>query len=88
MARRSGLGMVRNCCGGATLGSDVWTRTLATVGNTANASDQHGTTAANEWDFSSWKVCQAATDMSSAQPAVLSAWHDWLSIYTRRPTPS
>ena len=47
--------MVRNCCGGATLGSDMWTRTLATVGS-ANASDQHGTTAANEWDFSSWKV--------------------------------
>jgi hypothetical protein len=49
----SGLGMVRNCCGGATLGSDVWTRTLATVSST-NTSDQHGTTTANEWDFSRW----------------------------------
>ena len=49
----SGFGMVANCCGGATLASDVWTRTLATVG-AANASDPHGTTAANTWDFSKW----------------------------------
>jgi len=49
----SGFGMVANCCGGSTLGSDVWTRTLATVGST-NASDPHGTTAENVWDFSSW----------------------------------
>ena len=49
----SGFGMVANCCGGSTLGSDVWTRTLATVGS-ANASDPHGTTAANTWDFSKW----------------------------------
>ena len=49
----SGFGMVANCCGGSTLGSDVWTRTLATVGS-ANASDPHGTTATNTWDFSKW----------------------------------
>lgn len=49
----SGFGMVANCCGGSTLGSDVWTRTLATVGST-NTSDPHGTTADNEWDFSAW----------------------------------
>ena len=49
----SGFGMVANCCGGSTLASDVWTRTLATVGST-NASDPHGTTAENEWDFSQW----------------------------------
>ena len=49
----SGFGMVANCCGGSTLGSDVWGRTLATVGS-ANASDPHGTTAENEWDFGSW----------------------------------
>ena len=51
----SGFGMVANCCGGSTLGSDVWTRTIATVGST-NISDPHGTTAANEWDFSKWKA--------------------------------
>lgn len=31
----------------------MWTRTLATVGS-ANASDPHGTTAENEWDFTRW----------------------------------
>jgi hypothetical protein len=49
----SGFGMVANCCGGSTLGPDVWTRTLATVGST-NTSDPHGTTAENTWDFSKW----------------------------------
>ena len=49
----SGFGMVANCCGGATLASDVWTRTLATVGST-NTSDPHGTTPENTWDFSTW----------------------------------
>jgi hypothetical protein len=49
----SGLGMVRNCCGGSTLASDVWTRTLATV-QSDNTSDPHGTTAENMWDFSKW----------------------------------
>ena len=49
----SGFGMVRNCCGGATLGSDVWQRTLATVGS-ANASDPHSTTSENAWNFSAW----------------------------------
>ena len=49
----SGFGMVANCCGGSTLASDVWTRTLATVGST-NTSDPHGTTAENEWNFSQW----------------------------------
>ena len=51
----SGFGMVANCCGGSTLGSDVWSRTLATVGST-NTSDPHGTTTDNEWDFGSWKA--------------------------------
>ena len=50
----SGFGMVVNCCGGATLGSDVWGRTLATVGS-PNSSDPHGTTEENKWDFSTWK---------------------------------
>lgn len=49
----SGFGMVANCCGGSTLGSDVWMRTLATVGS-ANTSDPHGTTPGNAWDFSLW----------------------------------
>eukprot|EP01046_Picozoa_sp_COSAG06_P002655 COSAG06_NODE_96_length_24336_cov_75.057845_2_plen_498_part_00 len=59
----SGLGMVVNCCSGCggwpkcnavdTFGSDIWTRTLATVGS-LNTSDPHGTTPANEWDFSKW----------------------------------
>ena len=59
----SGLGMVVNCCSGCggwpkcdlvdTFASDVWTRTLATVGS-SNTSDPHGTTPANAWDFSKW----------------------------------
>jgi len=59
----SGLGMVVNCCSGCggwpkcnsvdTFGSDIWTRTLATVGS-LNTSDPHGTAPANEWDFSKW----------------------------------
>jgi hypothetical protein len=49
----SGFGMAENCCGGSTLASDVWLRTLATVGS-ANASDPHGTTPDNEWNFSTW----------------------------------
>lgn len=49
----SGYGMAENCCGGSTLMSDIWRRTLATVGS-GNESDPHGTTAANEWNFSSW----------------------------------
>jgi len=51
----SGLGMVVNCCGGATVGSDIWKRTLATVGS-SNTSDPHGTTIENLWNFSTWKA--------------------------------
>ena len=51
----SGFGMVRNCCGCSTLASDVWTRTLATVGST-NKSDPHGTTASNAWNFAKWQA--------------------------------
>lgn len=47
----SGYGMVMNCCGGETLMSDVWKRTLATVPS-KNGSDPHGTIPENEWDFS------------------------------------
>jgi len=47
--------MVANCCGGSTLGSDIWTRTLATLGST-NKSDPHGTTVENTWQFSKWKA--------------------------------
>lgn len=47
--------MVANCCGGSTLASDVWTRTLATVGST-NTSDPHGTVPENMWDFSKWRA--------------------------------
>ena len=46
-------GMVENCCGGTTLASDVWRRTLATVVS-PNATDPHGTAPENIWDFSSW----------------------------------
>lgn len=45
--------MAENCCGGSTLASDIWQRTLATVPS-SNSSDPHGTTADNLWDFSSW----------------------------------
>lgn len=40
----SGLGLINNCCGGATYMPEIWTRTLAT-------GDTGGT---NGWDFSSW----------------------------------
>jgi len=40
----SGLGLIRNCCGGATYMPEIWTRTLAT-GNTGGS---------NSWDFSNW----------------------------------
>eukprot|EP00039_Didymoeca_costata_P026748 m.16561 g.16561 ORF g.16561 m.16561 type:complete len:385 (-) comp5732_c0_seq1:44-1198(-) len=49
----SGFGMVRNCCGGSTLASDVWWRTLATVPS-PDKNDPHGTTSANLWNFSSF----------------------------------
>ena len=49
----SGYGMVENCCGGATLMSDIWKRTLASVPST-NKTDVHGTMLQNEWNFSSW----------------------------------
>eukprot|EP00928_Gymnodinium_smaydae_P044250 TRINITY_DN29524_c0_g1_i1.p1 TRINITY_DN29524_c0_g1~~TRINITY_DN29524_c0_g1_i1.p1 ORF type:complete len:409 (-),score=51.62 TRINITY_DN29524_c0_g1_i1:396-1577(-) len=50
----SGYGMAINCCGGNTLMSDVWKRTLATV-TSADDSDPHGTMPDNLWNFSSWK---------------------------------
>lgn len=49
----SGYGMAENCCGGSTLMSDVWKRTLASVPS-GDASDPHGTTPENQWDFSAW----------------------------------
>ena len=49
----SGYGVVENCCGGKTLMSDVWRRTLASVPS-SNASDPHGTNAGNVWNFSTW----------------------------------
>ena len=51
----SGFGMVANCCGGSTLASDVWTRTIASLGS-GNSSDPHGTIPSNRWDFSKWKA--------------------------------
>lgn len=46
--------MAENCCGGQTLMSDVWRRSLASV-PAGDASDFHGTTPENEWDFGAWK---------------------------------
>jgi hypothetical protein len=51
----SGFGMVANCCGGSTLASDVWTRTIASLGS-GNSSDPHGTIPSNRWNFSKWKA--------------------------------
>lgn len=45
--------MAENCCGGQTLMSDVWKRVLASV-PAADASDFHGTTPENLWDFHTW----------------------------------
>jgi len=49
----SGYGMVKNCCGGDTVMSDIWLRTLASTPSD-DASDPHGTTATNIWNFKSW----------------------------------
>merc|ERR1719469_973958 len=40
----SGLGLIKNCCGGNTFMPEIWTRTLST-GVTGGS---------NAWDFSSW----------------------------------
>lgn len=40
----SGLGLIKNCCGGETYMPEIWTRTLAT-GDAGSS---------NQWDFSSW----------------------------------
>lgn len=50
----SGYGMAENCCGGSTLMSDVWKRTLATV-PASDPSDPHGTNPENSWNFEAWK---------------------------------
>jgi hypothetical protein len=50
----SGYGMVMNCCGGKTLMSDIYKRTLASVPS-PNPKDPHGTTSENYWNFSSWR---------------------------------
>lgn len=47
VAAWSGLGMAKNCCGGETLMSDVWRRTVATIVSD-DPEDPHGTTAQNE----------------------------------------
>lgn len=54
VAAWSGFGMVKNCCGGETVMSDIWLRTLASTPS-GNASDPHGTVAENRWSFKSWK---------------------------------
>jgi len=51
----SGLGMVRNCCGGNTTMPAIFDRTLATV-NTANIVGARAAATTNKWDFSSWKA--------------------------------
>jgi hypothetical protein len=68
----SGFGMVANCCGGSTLGSDVWLRTLASVGST-NTSDPHGTTAAN--------TCECCHCWPLSGGRVLSAWFPFSATY-------
>ena len=41
--------------GGSTLASDVWNRTIASLGS-GNPADPHGTIHSNVWDFSKWKA--------------------------------
>eukprot|EP00443_Scrippsiella_acuminata_P119996 CAMPEP_0115732760 /NCGR_PEP_ID=MMETSP0272-20121206/85295_1 /TAXON_ID=71861 /ORGANISM="Scrippsiella trochoidea, Strain CCMP3099" /LENGTH=385 /DNA_ID=CAMNT_0003176695 /DNA_START=56 /DNA_END=1212 /DNA_ORIENTATION=+ len=49
----SGRGVAENCCNqSATLMSDIWLRTLASVSSTG--SEPAGTSAENLWDFRSW----------------------------------
>ena len=90
----SGFGMAENCCGGATLASDVWLRTLATVGS-ANASDPHGTTRENAWDFGKWTaeavvINLGTNDHLSTRPRSLSdaykARYEALIVAASEPT--
>eukprot|EP00041_Stephanoeca_diplocostata_P024934 m.642117 g.642117 ORF g.642117 m.642117 type:complete len:399 (-) comp22635_c0_seq5:105-1301(-) len=75
----SGYGMVENCCGGQTLASDIWKRTLATVVS-PNASDFHGTAKENEWDFTSWTpdavvINLGTNDGLDRRPTIVSAYN-------------
>ena len=75
----SGFGMVMNCCGGQTLMSDVWKRTLATVPST-DPSDPHATTPENEWDFHSWRpdavvINLGTNDQLHARPELVSSFN-------------
>jgi hypothetical protein len=76
----SGYGMVMNCCGGATLMSDVWKRTLATVTSADPASDPHGTAASNAWEFKSWKpdgvvINLGTNDQLGGRPQLVPAYN-------------
>ena len=61
--------------------SDVWTRTLATVGST-NTSDPHGTTVENTWDFSKWTADAVVINLGTNDHLGKSASHRT----ARRPT--
>ena len=68
----SGFGMVANCCGGSTLASDVWTRTIASLGS-GNSSDPHGTIPSNVWDFSQWKADAVVINLGAEAPSFFGA---------------
>jgi hypothetical protein len=75
----SGYGMVMNCCGGKTLMSDIYKRTLASVPS-GNVSDPHGTTKENYWDFSSWRpdalvINLGTNDRLNSRPQLIQAYN-------------
>ena len=74
----SGFGMVSNCCGGGTLASDVWTRTIASVGS-SNKSDPHGTIPSNVWNFSKWKADAVVINLGTK--------YLFLNLFAPRPVP-
>ena len=83
----SGYGVVENCCGGKTLMSDVWLRTLASEPS-PNASDPHGTAKGNYWDFSRWMpdavvINLGTNDELNVRPANVEAYNrTYLALVT------
>ena len=74
----SGYGMAMNCCGGNTLMSDVWNRTLASVGSD-DPSDPHGT--ALPWDFARWTpdavvINLGTNDNLEGRPYIVSPYNE------------
>jgi hypothetical protein len=69
----SGMGLIRNCCGGETFMPDVWNRTVATDGSLA-------------WNFSSWVPDALVVNLGTndwtdgATPAFVTAYEELVQL--------